>query len=182
MESQVLFSFPVLTASNRFSCQKKQLDSTYWHDEPESLLYKVTSPQSLKNSSHTFQKTIQCWRNQDFRNHYLRFCFLKAVSAFNCSPSFNLLRPGHKLPVHSAFCLLMVAYRRSLGDSISLLWRCTPLKQHTHTPAWHPGLCSIAFRSSAASNELLVSAFSFPIHELLKAHRSVFSHTITLSG
>lgn len=132
MESQVLFSFPVLIASNRFSCQKKQLDSTYWHDEPESLLYKVTSPQSLKNSSHTFQKTIQCWRNQDFRNHYLRFCFLKAVSAFNCSPSFNLLRPGHKLPVHSAFCLLMVAYRRSLGDSISLLWRCTPLKQLIH--------------------------------------------------
>lgn len=181
MESQFLFSFPVRSASNRFSCQKKQLDSTYWHDEQESLLYKVTSPQSLKNSLHTFQKTIQCCRNHDFRNHYLRFCFLKVVSAFNCSPSFNLLRPGHKLPAQPALCLPMVAHKRSFGDSISLLWRCTPLKQHAHTLPWNPSLCSTAFRSSPASIKLLVSAFSSPIHKLLKEHRSVFSHTVTLS-
>lgn len=87
----------VSVKSNRFSCQKKQLDNTYWHDEHESLHFiKLPLYRALKTVFTSFRKVFSVEEIKTWEVHCMRFFvfllfyFLKIVSVFNCSPSFNL--------------------------------------------------------------------------------------------
>ena len=79
--------FAMLTVSvksNRFSCHKKQLDNTYWHDEQESLHFiKLPLYRALKTVFTSFRKvfsveeikTVTVWGFSDF--FWFWFIFFK---------------------------------------------------------------------------------------------------------
>lgn len=83
----------VSVKSNRFSCQKKQLDNTRWHNEHESLHFtKLPLHRALKTVFTSFRK-YSVLKKSGLEKPLLGvlfWWFLKIVSVFNCSPSFNL--------------------------------------------------------------------------------------------
>lgn len=139
----VLFStLTVPIKSNRFSCQKKRSDNTYWHDNHESSHFiKLPLYRALKNSFHLVQKAIQRWRNQDLRSHWvlvlvcLFWRWFQCLIALQVSICSLLPMPAHQVSSPVFLCLVVIDDKRPSENYIFVSWRCLLLKGLIHSLA-----------------------------------------------